>query len=455
MYKASFDPYNMQPQSNGDPDLVYLNLSVINQGTEDDNAAVPVRFVETRDAPVLKDASKYQMSVVRFTMSGMDLPLFIPTVKTTQPDPNMTEYEMAVSYEQTWVTTDHPAGVLIRAVPAVNSMIWTPELKNQATPRAPNLNGQDVTSSRYYHAHSYQHVIDCFNVALATAWSNTYTAFQTAWAAATGDAFPYASQAAWMADAGCAPMITYDAASGLFSIRADARSFGQRVPAWAAPGGGTSPLTAPVSRLFMDTNMCTLFANFDSNTWGAGGAGPFGTGTVAGYVYEVVFPNKGWTNLQDLSTVAPAWLPADQRGLFWTVTQDFESTSGGCWSPIASIVFTTSLLPVRSEAVTPPVLYGKTNTGNQMSSVSNATLPIITDIAIDLAGDGADAYRKMIYYAPTAQYRYASLSSSKVPINSVDVALFYKLRLTGELVPVTCRNQASVDIKILFARCRE
>jgi hypothetical protein len=80
--------YNDTPNPDGDADIVYLNLDIINNTTLDPQAAAEqdpqIRFNETRDAPIVKDASKYQFSIVRFVMNGAnkDLPLFIPTIKT-------------------------------------------------------------------------------------------------------------------------------------------------------------------------------------------------------------------------------------------------------------------------------------------------------------------------------------------------------------------------------------
>lgn len=461
-YKSSYEYPLGEPPADGDPEVMYLNLDVINNNTLDQSPQVKdpyIRFNETRDAPVIKDASKYQFSIVRFTVQGanLDLPLLIPTIKTGQPDPNLTEYEMAISYSQQFQTTDL-GPITFNVTPAVNAVMYVPETQNPllAPLPQPPLTGQDLGGgiSRYYWVYTYQHFVDLVNTAFSTAHQNTYMAFQAAWVASgTVDAFPFASLAAWEAIVGPAPRMTYDENTNLFSIWASSLSFtnnsGLQIPAVApiAP-----QLTTPVRRLFFDSNMFGLFANFSNTYWGGPSGNAFSGAvlTPSGYVNEILFPNKEFQNLKTL--VAP--VPASYQGSYWVATQDFESTSS-LWTPIASIVFITTLLPIRTEATGAPVFFGSGNLGYSSQSVQNAFQPILTDIALDLSNEGGDGYRKMIYYAPQAEYRMASLTPSKQPINNIDISVYWKNRLTGELFPISMFNLASVSVKCMFRRIRD
>ena len=461
MYRASYESVAGN-SSDGDPDILYLNLDVINNTTADLGPTVRdpfLRFMETRDAPIIKHANKFQFSIVRFTVNGanLDLPLFIPTIKVGQPNPNLTEYEMAISYTQQFQTTDVGA-VTINAAPPVNAVIYIPETQNAAlapTPQPP-LTVQDLGSgiSRYYWVYTYQHFVDLVNTALQTAHANTFTAFQAAWTATgTADPFPYASLAAWEAVVGPAPRMTYDESSGLFSIWGSALSFtnnnGLQIPA-AAPV--LPALNAPVRRLFFDSNMQGLFSNFSNIYWG----GPSGNAfagvipTPIGYVNEILFPNKEFQNLKTLA--AP--VPAAYQGSYWVATQDYESTSS-LWSPVGALTFITTVLPIRTEATGAPVVFGTGNLGYSSNSTQNAFQPILTDIALDLTGDGADAYRRMLYYAPAAEYRMASLTPSDQTINAIDVSVYWKNRLTSELFPITLFNLSSVSLKCMFRRIKD
>jgi hypothetical protein len=481
--------YNETPNADGDPDIVYLNLDIINNTTLDPQSAAQqdpqIRFNETRDAPIVKDASKYQFSIVRFVMNGAnkDLPLFIPIVKTQTllpplpgvPLQNITEYEGAISFEQGWNTTNFPGGIVIRALPPIRPLIYIPETQNPVVaplPRNPTLGqGQDL-STRYYWVYTYSHWVDLMNIWFDTLWNETFLAFQSAWAAAgTGDPFPYADFAAWQAVAGPAPQIEYDEISGLFTILACQKTFGDRLEAFVPPvGPGPIPQDPGTSRIFFDSNMFGLFSNFDNIFYGgpsSGIQGPFFPApTPVGYVNEILIRNKKFQNILDLRPAqSPALayplqgpnqipVPALQQDMFWKQTQDYESTSS-LWSPVSSIVFTSTLLPVRTEAAGQPITFGSGNLGYSSAAIQNAFQPIITDIALDLANEGSDGYRKMIYYAPVAEYRMASMTPSRQPINSIDIQVFWKNRLDGNLYPLTMFNQSSVAIKCMFRRIRE
>jgi hypothetical protein len=471
-YKSSYD-YVPNAMDN-DADLVYLNMDIINNRTSEpglpSDLDPQIRFVETRDAAILKDASKYQFSVVRFTMAGAnkDLPLFIPSMKTQGVPPvgilpeNWTEYELAIAYQQDWLTSD--LGVItIEALPAVRAVNYEPETQNPLLapiPRNPQTSGVQDLSTRYYWVYTYSHWIDLVNFAFDSSLADTYAAFQAAWVASgTTDAFPFASYTAFKNAVGV-PYMTYDENSGLFSLYGDERAYGTRLSTFTPPGPpvpGTAQANAPPQcRLFFDTNMMGLFSNFNNIYYGgptAGLQGPFyPTPTPSGYANEIIFTNKHFTNIQDLSTTT--YVPASNQHIYWVLTQDYESTSS-LWSPVASIVFTTSLLPIRNEATGKPITFGTGNLGASSASIENAFQPILTDIALDLANEGGDGYRKMIYYAPVAEYRMASLTRSKQPINSVDITVFWKNRLDGQLYPLQMYNLSSVSIKALFRRIRD
>jgi hypothetical protein len=129
--------------------------------------------------------------------------------------------------------------------------------------------------------------------------------------------------------------------------------------------------------------------------------------------------------------------------------QDYISVDS-LWSPIASIVFTTTLMPIRSEATGVPIVLGSNNLGNSAASTASAFVNSITDIALDTSDAGADAYRRFIYYAPTAEYRISDLANSKIDIRTVDVQVFWKMRLNNQLYPITMFNLSSVQFKMMF-----
>jgi hypothetical protein len=346
--------------------------------------------------------------------------------------------------------------------------------------------------------------MDLINFTLTTAHQAAFTAFQAAY---VGAGFPYPSFSAFQDATQTPQMVFNEEQRPLFSIYGDSDGFGQRIEpffnlswdvatayligakviyngvpyiATAAGAGnqpdisplfwsitGALPITPPTLRLFFNTNMYGLFANFQNYYWNTlniptttiAGYTLTGLGTVPeGYVNEIVFRNKFWTNIADYrvppyaNSLAPlGFVPTGQQKVYYINTQDYKSVDT-LWSPIGSIVFTSTLLPVKAEFTGVPNILGTGNLGETRASTANAFTPIITDIALDQSLGGADDYRQFIYYAPQAEYRMTDLNASKQEIRNIDIQVFWKHRLTGQLFPVSMFNLSSVSLKMLFRK---
>lgn len=464
-----------------EPSYIYYNCDIINNRTDDQNQALKadpdpqIRFNETRDTALVKDASQYEFSIIRFTMNGAnrDLPLFIPNIATGQNNVNLTNYACAISYQQSWNTN---LGVTtFNLTPLPTFVIFQPEVLNPElapTPRPPTVE-QDI-STRYYWVFTYQHWIDIVNTTLLQAHQALYADFQLAWAGTAGltDPFPFATFADFQAYVNTPQIVYGDEIKPLFTLYGDSDGYGARLePFTPIPyvAGTASPQTQPRERLFFNTNLSGLFANFSSvywnrtdipsNTIGGITYPAFPNPVPEGYVKEIIFPNKFYQNVEDFrlppfSGIPPlGYVPLAQQKVYWKLLQDFKSVDS-LWSPISSIVFTTSLLPIKTESASQPNILGTGNLGYSAPTSKSAFQPIITDIALDTALSGADDYRQFIYYAPNAEYRMSDLSTSKQEIRNIDVSVFWKNRLNNELYPVQMYNLSSVSIKMLFRHKR-
>ena len=460
------------------PNYVYYNCDIINNKTDDLNASnqtvddPQIRFNETRDTALIKDSSQYEFSIIRFTMNGAnrDLPLFIPNIKVGQSNVNLTNYAIAITLQQSWTT--NLGSITFNLSPTPTSVIYVPEVINPVlapTPNAPTTI-QDL-SSRYYWCLTYQHWLDTINTTLNSAHLALYNAFSSAWTATAGltDPFPFATFALFQAQCQT-PQIIYDDISKIFTIFGDSDGYGQRLePFTALPyvAGTAVATTRPQERLFFNTNMAGLFANFsglyrNSTTISAITINEvvypaFPSPVPVGYVREMIFSNEFYTNVADFrlapyAGVAPlGYVPVAKQKVYYKLSQDFKSVDS-IWSPISSIVFTTSLLPIKSEASSAPTFLGTGNLGDSAPTSSSAFTPIITDVALDTALGGADDYRKFIYYSPVAEYRMSDLSVSKQEIRNLDVSVFWKFRLNNQLYPINMFNLSSVSIKMLFRK---
>ena len=137
-------------QTHGDnqdaPDYVYYNADIINNTTQNTFAGQAIRdpqirFNETRDTAIIRNAADYYFSIIRFTMDGAnrDLPLFIPNIAegTGQTNVNLTTYSCAVSFSQQLNFNGTP--IVVNGVPQQRFIQYVPETQNPIsapTPRA-------------------------------------------------------------------------------------------------------------------------------------------------------------------------------------------------------------------------------------------------------------------------------------------------------------------------------
>jgi hypothetical protein len=503
-----------------DTDLIYYNATLISSQTSDIQSANGpnlVRFNETRDSPIIKDAAQYYFSIVRFSMNGpgKNLPLFIPLIQTNgfsatnQSDPNLTIYYTTLCYQRRWNYTNTSGAAvtdLITLTPQSTAISYISETQNSALAPVPTVPAggfakQDI-STRYYWVYSFKHWVQLVNNALSNAMYTLWQSFNTYWASApTAQPTPYPTYDSFLL-AHDAPSMAYNETTGCFEIYGDTRAFnvtGQIVyPAPAAPqtngyqpplpaftpaaynvGDPPAPDTEPYIRLFFNDNLFGLFTNFNNTFLGQTGAGtltwpltnfPLNIGGAIAannpvylYTTEILFANQQYQNilnnnpgLQNNNGVPPPiynpffLLPTEKQNLYWIAKQDYQST-GSLWSPVASIVFTSSLLPLKKEYSANPIRLGTTNTAGSTNSPS-AFDPIISDMILDQRFDKAEGYRDFVLYEPTAEYRMVSMNASHEEIRNIDIQVSWRYRLTGELIPLSMYNCSDVTIKMLFRK---
>jgi hypothetical protein len=510
-----------------DSDMIYYNATITataqRKGVVNNTIPPIVSFNETRDAPIIKDASQYYFSIIRFAMNGVgkNLPLFIPVIQTNgtgvvpqQADPNLTIYNLAIPYERAWAITNN-LGVnetrTFTIYPVSNPVLYRPETQNPLFAPVPvsgptGFARQDL-SSRYYWVYTYQHFVDLVNETFLSALNRTYDSFQFIWTTdpTIATPFPYPTFASFLADHDV-PTLLYNEDTEKFEIHGDTRAFNiysqitggvdelgnpigvrEPLPAFVAPVIPAPPILAavpqssPYLRLFMNADLFALLSNFDNTFYGATNgdriasplafAGsvviPNGIGLLAfpaDYTNEILFTNDNYTNiinhnplLQNFNGVPPPayneyfLLPTTKQNLYWKVVQDWSSTDS-LWSPCAGFVFTSTLLPIKKEYTAKPIQLGDSNVGGQSTNSPSDFAPIIADIVIDQAVEKAQGYKTFTLYEPTAEYKMASLTASHDEIRNIDIQVYWKYRLTGELIPLSMTNAADVSIKVMFRK---
>lgn len=121
--------------------------------------------------------------------------------------------------------------------------------------------------------------------------------------------------------------------------------------------------------------------------------------------------------------------------------QEFSTISN--ISPVSSIVFTTSTLPIVANQLSSPII---SVNGQLVGASSNSNfLSIISDLQVN-----DQFYKPNILYNPSAEYRFLDLISSQ-PINNIDIRCWWKTK-TGNFKPFYLFSGMSATMKLLFRK---
>lgn len=414
--------------SSEDPDLVYYNCDIINGADEDRGVGTqpPARYNETRDSAVIRDTSKYYFSIVRFTMNGSDvlLPLFVPRIQlgAGQTDPNLTIYTLSLELSVNYATKG------TNTFRSTKPVMWSPQCLKTTAPVPPSggFTTQEL-GTPYYYCMNYDHWVRLINATYQEAWDDINTQFQ-AWYGAGAPTLTTQP-----------PKLRYDASSKRFHLLCDTYGWGG---ALRRSIGGVADENWS---MFFNSNMYGLFKGFPT-LWLGGDIPASNTKGLQDYAYEVLTDSDIMDNVVSYRTPASATLPNTPS--YFSIEQDYVST-GTLWSPVGSLVFVSTLVPIYNEQTGQPVAFGD---GNVMSNVgsTSAFQPIITDIA--LYNESADAYKEFVQYVPSAEYRLATMSNSKQEVRAVDIQVYWRNRLDNQLYPVYLFNQSSISVKVMFRR---
>ena len=124
-----------------------------------------------------------------------------------------------------------------------------------------------------------------------------------------------------------------------------------------------------------------------------------------------------------------------------------EISSIALWSPVASVIFATALLPVMATQTSLPKDLGKDNNINSYGNNSNL-LSAISDFSI--AVDSNNQYRPMVVYNPGAEYRLIDMHSC-MNLNKVDIIVYWKDTF-GNIHPFELQPGCSANVKLMFRR---
>ena len=397
------------------PYHVYVDLDAVNNDFSSKSPPL-LRFDETRDYPFLDgDSAEYFCSVVRFSIqTANSLPVFIPKMDPTSAVtvngiPVETVYKITMQY----VRAAPPPGegeqvVLVCTLP----VHFQPTYDEATIPR----NG--AVPPDYYYIYNYGDFLAMINSTLRNLVKDSELGTAMA-------GFPC-----------CPPFMEMDPNTLKCSITADKIFFTNEMN-----GKPVIPVyPQPVLRLFFNSSLAALFPSFPYEPYDKSGDLNF----------QVIFNNQNNVNSVQLNTNPYALSLADNTvpNSVRPGIQIVQEISGvPLWNPVASLVFTTSLLPIVPTQTSTPKVFNDTSTVISASGQPNIA-SMLADFEVNI--NPTDQYRPDITYVPPGEYRLIDMYST-YNLNKLDLAVFWK-DVFGNLNPFHLQPGCSAHVKLMFRR---
>jgi hypothetical protein len=219
-----------------------------------------------------------------------------------------------------------------------------------------------------------------------------------------------------------APFILFDPDSGKFIIYANVNYFSESI------AGGSQKI-----ELWFNTRLFELMSGFPV----------YNAGSTGNQNYRILFNNNYNTNVQQISYTNTQTNALVQYGAL-QVFQEISTLP--MWNPIASIVFSSSMLPVLPTSITPPKVFN--DTSQILSSVGNNSglISMLTDFEVPYSP--TNQYRPTIDYNPGTEYRLLDMNPV-TNLNRVDIQVYWKTML-GELIPMKIQPGCTAHVKIML-----
>ena len=472
-------------------DYIYYNATVVNNTVETDQRKddPELFFQDTRQNPLIKDSSKYVLSVDNFTINGAqkNIPLWVPQI---QPGTDINRTIYTISFG--WYSNANNSRVL-----ATIPITWIPENLNRSAVVPTTATPRQVESS-YYYGYTYNHFVTLVNNALVAAWRDVKYKVTTS-TSSGGLGLQFGTKC---------PFFEFDQNTGLFSLCQDANT--SWLPYGTAPrtnsqvqlpaSRGESDYLEPIGSVFnvsadtgyeagefsfvgMNGNLEGLISNFDTVYFGyEGGTFALGDGTnpvanLRGTSYtqttssavapdavtwvdttattRLYYPEFVFNTIPDqlpgtIFQLQPPYTPSVVPAVYPYYIRDTQNyiSTGSLWNPAASIVLVTSSIPVRFEGTAAPVELGSSNAGGSTAS-SGASQKVLLETPINAIT--ADMWRGFIDYKPLVPL-FSALDPVHDGIINLDVKVCWRSRLTNELVPMKMYNSSSFTMRLRFVR---
>ena len=119
-------------------EIIYYDALITNQVIVNGSNAPKINYNDNRSAPLIKNTTGYEMSIIRFSLSSQTLPIFTPSVLSIL-EPNKTIYSITMSYN---------------GISYQQYLTYSPQ------------SAASVSDDNYYNIYNYQYVIYLANQCL-------------------------------------------------------------------------------------------------------------------------------------------------------------------------------------------------------------------------------------------------------------------------------------------------
>lgn len=386
---------------------VYYDLQIKNlANTKVPDNLIQLKFNEQRTSPIIDKADAYDMSITRFQCDTYSLPVYVAEIQPNSLDRDTMIHDLILIYDN---------GTVQRFM-GLTSLVWIPvdSTVSQPIPPSQTTNGYQV-DSQYYWCYDYDHVLKIVNNALLEAMNKLKND------AILNPLYPVdfadveAPFMAWNND-GSNTATLYSRAD-LFNTAHTPTALNPLITIHFNPTLYAMFNSLPITKSFLVDNG-TVLSSPDYPPY-----------------YQIMVDNfNGANTIQGLFNV--------QTERFIQTKQQYSTISE--WTPVSSLVFTSSTIPIVSNSLSDPKLYQNNNL-IQLNRGGDNFANIITDLCTD-----EQSYRGSLLYVPNAELRWISLTTSQ-PISQIDIQVYWKSK-TSKLIPFTLPSGGSCSMKILFRK---
>lgn len=367
------------------PEKVYYDVLISNLNTNV-VGATPATYNESRQNPYLSNPSRYNMSIIRWSLDSQSLPIWRCNIQPTARDPNKSIYSFTMTY------IDPTTNLTITSDQTY--LIFLPQNLAVPVPPAPiNNGGQQYNGTLYYDIYNYSLVIYLINETINTTFQKLQNSATTA-----GITLPTSSP----------PSFIWDNLNNRIILTGSISAYGDVYRGFRS--GQINIYMNPAMANLL-SGMPILLKSLSDTT---------------GLNYIIATRTDTINNIIDTDSMI--------------IRQEISSVS--IWNPVVSIVITSTTLPVRPNLASGVIKQTDVN-GLSSSASSNALVyPIITDFETD------GVYKNFILYNPTSEYRRIELIGNS-ELNNLDISVFWRAR-DASLNQIILPANASLSIKILF-----